>query len=119
MLPHHGRLSPVKGLMSVCHPLQEEEEEEEEVKLTYQAESRRKGGKTEKGDENRGGAAHKGPGHLVRDERVTKWNRCEDAHEAEEAEVDEEGPVGEAVGEDEGGKSSCCDPSQREVERLR
>ena len=74
MLPHHGRLSPVKGWMSVCHPLQEEEEqeeeEEEEVKLTYQAESRRKGGKTEKGDENRGGAAHKGPGHLVGEERV-------------------------------------------------
>ena len=46
-------------------------------------------------------------------------DRTEDAHEAEEAEVDEEGPVGEAVGEDEGGKSSCCDPSQREVERLR
>ena len=56
---------------------------------------------------------------------VTWWEtrkcenyRTEDAHEAEEAEVDEEGPVGEAVGEDEGGKSSCCDPSQREVEWL-
>ena len=40
------------------------------MKLTYQAESRRKGGETEKGDEDGGGAAHKGPGHLVGDERV-------------------------------------------------
>ena len=49
-----------------------------------------------------------------------EWERqeAEDAHEAEEAKVDEEGPVGEAVWEDEGGKSSCCDPSEREVERL-
>ena len=49
-----------------------------------------------------------------------KWQReeAEDAHEAEEAKVDEEGPVGEAVGKDEGGKSSCCDPSERKVEWL-
>ena len=43
----------------------------------------------------------------------------DDAHEAEEAKVDEEGPVDEAVGKDEGGKSSCSNPSQREMERLR
>ena len=44
-------------------------EPEEEERLTDQSESRRKGGKTEKGDEDGGGAAHEGPGHLVGDER--------------------------------------------------
>ena len=47
-----------------------------------------------------------------------KIDSSEDAHEAKEAKVDEEGPVGKAVGEDERGKSSCCDPGQREVEWL-
>ena len=36
-----------------------------------------------------------------------KIDRSEDAHEAEEAKVDEEGPVGEAVGQDEGRESGC------------
>ena len=45
-------------------------------------------------------------------------DRTEDAHEAEEAEVDEEGPVGEAVGKDEGREGCGGDPGQREVERL-
>ena len=50
--------------------------------------------------------------------KMVTREEAEDAHEAKEAKVDEEGPVGEAVGKDEGGKSSCCDPSERKVEWL-
>ena len=85
--------------------------------VVYQSKSRRKSGETEKWNKNGGGAADKGSSHLAGVDFIDE-NLKENADKAKESKVDEEGPVGEAVGKDEGREGCGGDPGQREVERL-